>query len=488
MEVVGLTDFLNTNYVMTVHGWAMESEPDRSILAGYTGRSPVGPEIRVDSPDGAGPVGGGYLLDFGRVDMGEVSQQKQLTITNVGDQPLHLTRIVMGGANPDDFTINLSGSTTLNPHSGRVLSVFFSPSAHGPRSAVIQLFSNDADESLLEVALSGFAKRLPTLTVDSSLRLTVDGSPGSHHTLVSRASLDEGPAWETLANLTLDHTGTAVINLSTDSPGTRFYKRFQPTGLALVAAGSFQMGSPLSELERSPIEEQYLVTLTHWLWMGIHEVTQADYLSVVGSNPSFFKNGVKAPSPGLGGAVSNALHSPVEQVSWSDATNYCALLTRRELASGLIPLGYAYRLPTEAEWEYACRAGSQDSFHFGKGIRQGLANFQSRYEYSVLEGTQVKSSNTLINRPVEVGSFESNPFGLYDMHGNVSEWCSDQYDSYPQDTVVDPQGPAFGVGRVYRGGGWDSLGSECRSASRFYFASGIRVSNIGFRVVLGPVR
>ena len=164
----------------------------------------------------------------------------------------------------------------------------------------------------------------------------------------------------------------------------------------------------------------------------------------------------------------------MEWVSWYDATNYCARLAARELVAGRLPAGWAYRLPTEAEWEYASRAGSTNRFSYGEdpGYAQ-LAN----YAWS-----DVNSGGTTH----AVGGKQSNRWGLYDMSGNVWEWCSDWLGNYPGGSVTDPQGSGSGSARVFRGGGWGSGGRYCRSGSRDSYIPSSRYDAVGFRVVLAP--
>ena len=230
-------------------------------------------------------------------------------------------------------------------------------------------------------------------------------------------------------------------------------------GMVYIPPGTFTMGSPLSEAERQQFggdETQHSVTLTRGFWMGKYEVTQGEYLEVMGNNPSYFRNGRAPYSGGNGGAVRNELRHPVDTVSWIDATNYCGKLTARELGAGRIPAGWGYRLPTEGEWEYACRAGTTSAFHYGMALRQGMANFWTLYEYDSTVGT-INTSKTPLGRTSDVGSYGSNAYGLYDMHGNVWEWCQDWYGTYPVN-VSDPVGPTTGSNRVIRGGGWFSYG------------------------------
>jgi len=206
---------------------------------------------------------------------------------------------------------------------------------------------------------------------------------------------------------------------------------------------------------------QTTVTLSHGFWMGKHEVTQGEYLSVVGSNPSQF---------------TGDLNRPVESVSWLDATNYCALLTAQQLAAGLIPPGSRYRLPTEAEWEYAARAGTSTRFSYDDD--PNATSLTNHAWYAANSGA--------MTHPVEQKA--PNPWGLNDMEGNVWEWCLDWQGAYPGGFETDPQGPASNpIGdRIIRGGAWDGFETDCRSAKRMGFGVSPFLKDfiLGFRVVL----
>ena len=245
-------------------------------------------------------------------------------------------------------------------------------------------------------------------------------------------------------------------------------------GLAmmLMPPGGFVMG-----------EKQYNVTevwLTRPFWLGMYEVTQGQWLALMGRTPSFFK-----------GAGKNA---PVENVSWEDAIVFCRRLTEREGAAGRLPPGYEYTLPTEAQWEYACRASSATTkFNWGDTFEVGRANMGNNSSASVSAGENVsipefKKRNLPVGSTMAVGQFEPNAWGLYDMHGNVLEWCLDWYaDKYSGGSVTDPMGPPSGTFRVCRGGGWSDAADYCRTAYRSKFSPGISNRHLGFRVVLSPV-
>jgi formylglycine-generating enzyme required for sulfatase activity len=239
-------------------------------------------------------------------------------------------------------------------------------------------------------------------------------------------------------------------------------------GMVWIPPGTFTMGSPPKEVNRQ-VEEgpQTEVRLTKGFWLGKHEVTQGEWVEVMGSNPSYCKG-----DPNL----------PVEQVSWEEAMEYCRKLTEREREAGRLPEGYEYGLPTEAQWEYACRAGTKSATGYGERLSSSQANFDGRYPYN----GGAKGPN--LGKTAKVGSYAPNGWGLYDMHGGLLEWCSDWYGgNLPGGSVRDPRGRSSGSLRVLRGGSWNFDGRYCRSAYRAGLVPGRRSSNLGFRLALVPV-
>ena len=212
-----------------------------------------------------------------------------------------------------------------------------------------------------------------------------------------------------------------------------------------IPAGKFIMGSPADEALRQPDEVQHSVTISTGYWMGKHEVTQREWVAVMGSNPSLVWR--------------CDLDCPVNQVSWEEAQDFIGKLNERESGRG-----YVYRLPTEAEWEYAARAGTT-------GARHGP--FDEIAWHSMNSGS--------VPRPV--GTKRPNAWDLHDMHGNVAEWTADWYGAYPSGPVTDPTGPRTGTRRVGRGGYVNSSELSARAASRGAAAPGFRVSGLGFRLV-----
>jgi formylglycine-generating enzyme required for sulfatase activity len=229
--------------------------------------------------------------------------------------------------------------------------------------------------------------------------------------------------------------------------------------LVLIPKGTFMMGSPESEQGRQKNEDQHEVTISKDYYLGVHEVTQAQYETVMGTNPSHFQ----------GAIVGNEnADLPVENVSWDDAVEFCKKLSDlpEEKKAGRV-----YRLPTEAQWENACRAGSKTAYLFDD--EEGLLP-----EYGWFNRNSSDRTHT-------VGLLEPNAWGLYDMHGNVWEWCSDWYGEYPKGAVRNPTGPKVGSDRVCRGGSWDFEAANCRSALRNWNYPSLRLDYYGLRVALG---
>jgi formylglycine-generating enzyme required for sulfatase activity len=252
---------------------------------------------------------------------------------------------------------------------------------------------------------------------------------------------------ELLLNAVLERPSAPVPGRAAVLPGLELELKF-------IAAGTFTMGSPENEADRDSEEgPQTQVTLTQGFWLGKTEVTQGQYEAVMGTNPSEFKTAGK--------------DAPVETVTWLEAMEFCRKLTEREQAEGRLPTGHVYTLPTEAQWEYACRAGTKTPY---AGELGKLAWF---------EKTGGKTT-----RPVAQKA--ANTWGLHDMHGNVWEWCLDAFvDRLPGGSVTDYLAPLKpGARHAYRGGGWDNSPEDCRSARRVEADDDDREENLGFRIAL----
>jgi formylglycine-generating enzyme required for sulfatase activity len=324
------------------------------------------------------------------------------------------------------------------------------------------------------------AQRSGTFFVDVTYDLIDPDSPGGIY-ILAEASADNGASYGiSMRSLSGDvglvtpGTGKKLVwNAWTDwgrnytpNARVRLIADDFPSTINTTNAGNFTTNVPPSSkfvwVPSGAFNMQgTYVYLTQGLWMGKFEVTQAEYQDVMGNNPSSF--------PGNP-------NRPVETVSWNDATQYCQTLTERERSAGRIGANWVYRLPTEAEWEYACRAGTTTTYCFGEdpfGNRLGFYAW-----YNVNSGGQTH----------EVGSRAPNRWGLFDMHGNVWDWCQDWYGNLPGGNVTDPQGPGSGSSRVFRGGSWNDGAGYCPSAIRNYYDPSYRYNNFGFRAVLAPVQ
>jgi uncharacterized protein (TIGR02996 family) len=280
----------------------------------------------------------------------------------------------------------------------------------------------------------------------------------------------DGWPWPRLRSLDLDGTIKGIemrTQLKSDAEWLRSYfptpANQQPESLMnsigmklrKIPAGTFMMGSPETENGHDSDEFLHRVTITKPFYLGIYPVTQGEYRHITGENPSSF-------SP----AVGSTSYCPVEMVSWNEAVDFCRALSNLPAEQ---EAKRQYRLPTEAEWEYACRAGTNTRFSFGDDYDPLQGNLLHEYEH-----------------PIPVGMFKPNRFGLYDMHGQVREWCQDWYrrEYYLSSPEEDPSGPEDGESKVLRGGSWDiSADQYARSAYRVYFRPDGRLAGIGFRVV-----
>ncbi len=306
-------------------------------------------------------------------------------------------------------------------------------------------------------------------------QLTLTGKVGSTNAIQYVDALKSTNNWIPLTNFVLK-TATAVF-YDADAPASekRFYRVIDlgggsdtnepagaPENLVWISPNTFTMGSPETDLDRTDFEiPQHAVTFTYGFWIGKYEVTQGQFEKITGFNPSY--------------STDNPLF-PVDTVTWHDATNYCGLLTAQELKAGTLPSGYGYRLPSEAEWECAARAGKTTRFSYGDDeAYAGLDNY-------------AWSTHNSDNSPHPVGQKSPNAWGIYDLYGNVAEWCLDWFDAYAADSVVNPFGPATGNDRVYRGGSCANDPMDCRAAARGGLAPDSAISSFGFRVVLAPIR
>ncbi len=303
------------------------------------------------------------------------------------------------------------------------------------------------------------AQAPPVADVQMYPGLTITGTVGTVYSIEYVTDLSATNEWRCLDFVRLPATPYLWVDRQASASPRRIYRAVVDlrTNMIFIPPGTFRMGSPMDEEGRHTNEgPQTDVTLTRGFYLAKFKVTQREYQRVTKAYPSVF---------------TGDFDRPVETVSWEDATNYCALLTAQERAAGLIPPHSAYRLPTEAEWEYACRAWTSTRFSYGDD--PGYTNLVNYAWYL---------ANSAHTTHV-VGEKQPNPWGLYDIHGGLWEWCYDWYGPYPGGSAVDPRGPATGRYRVFRGGSWGCQGARCRSAVRESDPEG-QTGYVGFRVVL----
>lgn len=309
-----------------------------------------------------------------------------------------------------------------------------------------------------------------TLSIGMAPKLIISGPAWSIQQVQYAGSLAGSNQWIALTNILMDNS--TYVFVDTSAPNTMRYYRVvtltppgpDPARWAWINPGSFLMGSPNTEFDRSPDESpQTEVTFTNGFWMERFEVPQWEYTAVVGTNPSVNQSDT---------------NHPVENVSWYDASNYCALLTSQEQTAGRLPAGYVYRLATEAEWEYAYRAGTTNMFPFGDDPSFTILPY---YSWFSTNGIDTNLSTHV------VGQLKPNPWGIYDQGGNVWEWCADYYNPYPGGSVTNPVNPPFSTnGVVMRGGSAFYPPDSDRCAARNFNSPDFKSHGIGIRVVLGP--
>ena len=256
----------------------------------------------------------------------------------------------------------------------------------------------------------------------------------------------------------LPKVGKPVVGLEAGDRKVIFINDIE-CGFRYCPPGTFTMGKPKSEIIRNPYETQHEVTLTRGFWLLETETTQEQWQAVMGSNPS---------------AVKTSKKLPVTDVSWNDCQDFVKKLNAADVA----PDDWSFSLPTEAQWEYACRAGTKTPFYWGDSLNGDRANCNGKFPY----GTEKKGD--FVNKPKEVGSYKPNDWGLFDMSGNVSEWVLDGLREYTSKPITDPVGPTDGVKRCVRGGSYFNSAVVCRSAARDWCEPDRVFSNFGVRVAL----
>jgi formylglycine-generating enzyme required for sulfatase activity len=272
-----------------------------------------------------------------------------------------------------------------------------------------------------------------------------------------------------------------LLTLSQSSLRANTFENSLGIKMVTINPGTFTMGSPPNEKGHQDDEKQREVIVTRTFSIATTEITQKQWITLMGTTFEDLINKQRGPL-GRGAKLSSKPSAtgdkqPMCFVNWQDASDFCKALTKREHEARLLPLDKKYSLPTEAQWEYACRAGTTTVFGTGSTLTSKDANFYGKMPYGFSEPGEYRGKTT------PVASFPANPWGLSDMHGNVYEWCLDWYEALPT-LAKDPIGPENGEGRVIRGGAWDRKSTSCRAAYRYSRDPNRRAHNIGFRITI----
>ncbi|MBU6303700.1 MAG: SUMF1/EgtB/PvdO family nonheme iron enzyme, partial [Verrucomicrobia bacterium] len=468
-------------------GWGMDPEAKIKLKGADLAFSPNGRRLAIGTNDGKG----GFAKLWGVEDPAKVRELATLT-HHAPTSPV--IAFAPDGANlvtaTDDGTLVLWDVRALPwlEADGKLdLAVYFQDGLYrfdaqepviGPAPSVLR---NLRPDSLPGLWLAGgdsgalFARLVKSGNLGSAAVL-LERLPAGHTgreelaeaLLAGAEEAAKGYQWQ-LAGERLDRLGalgglssqmTAKVNgLSARRPGQEgqsFGNSLEKMEMIWCPKGKFTMGQVGGDSDETPHE----VTLTRGFWLAKHEVTHAQWQAVMGNQPwNFTESGPDAP---------------VENVSWEDAMAFCRKLTERERAAGALPVGWEYSLPTEAQWEYACRAGTTTVYSFGD--EEARLGDYAWYD----ENSEDKTHPVGLKKP--------NAWGLHDMQGNVWEWCFDWNDDYPTGAVTDPFGPKEGVGRVSRGGSWSFSASNCRAADRAGLVPAVRIDDLGFRPACVPSR
>ena len=343
----------------------------------------------------------------------------------------------------------------IRVESGRAMSLYVDLSEAGPVKArlYVETTPEDAQVRILNISPAFFQG--------------MELDPGRYHVEVSSDGYETEKRWVSLSAGEDETVSIRLTAVRVAQPAVGGKKR-NSLGMEFVyvSPGSFMMGSPSGESGRDNDEKQHRVTLTRGYYMQTTEVTQGQWRKVMGSNPSKFTN--------------CGDNCPAEKVSWEDCQQFIRKLNGMEGPR-------KYRLPTEAEWEYAARAGSRTRFSWGDDAECSKMMYENDVGSSENKCVgYVRSRGLTPDSTAPVKSYSPNAWGLYDMHGNVWEWCQDWYGNYPSGSVTDPTGPSSGSYRVTRGGSWNYYARYCRSAYRHRYGPGDRYDSLGFRLAFSP--
>jgi formylglycine-generating enzyme required for sulfatase activity len=414
--------------------------------------------------------GVGFRVGFKAISADEANPELGLLggagITREAGQPWAEPGVAAHDVRDGNLTsvVTISGTVDVNSTGTYVLTYSVSDAAGNEVNATRTVTVSDTTDpvvTLLGDANVTHAKDTAWVEPGATASDTLDGNLTNQVTLTGTVDVNSSGAYVLTYSVSdgagNDSNVTRTVNVGMAT--THTVQGASNLEMLWVEPGTFTMGSPSNEAGRGTNETQHNVTLTKGFYLGKYEVTQAQYEAVMTGN----SNSLSAtPSEWPGNA-----NRPVEKVSWDDVQIFLTRLNAAEQTAGRLPAGWSYVLPTESEWEYACRAGTTTAYSWGATIATTNANY----------------SSSGISQTRDVGQYAANPWGFFDMHGNVWEWTADRYEAnYPTGAVTDPTGPASGSDRVARGGSWYLTGTYLRSARRHYFTPGVRYYYLGFRV------
>jgi formylglycine-generating enzyme required for sulfatase activity len=422
----------------------------------------------------------GFRVGFKAISPDDANPELELFggagITREAGQPWAEPGVAAHDARDGNLTsaVTISGTVDVNSTGTYLLTYSVSDAAGNEVNATRTVTVSDTTDPV--VTLPGdanvtHAKDVAWVEPGATAYDTLDGNLTNQVTITGAVDVNSTGAYVLTYSVSdaagNDSNVTRVVNVGMAT--THTVQGASNLQMLWVEPGTFTMGSPTSEVGRlADREDEHNVTFTKGFYLGKYEVTQAQYEAVMTGNT----NSLSATPSNW----PNNPNRPVEKVSWNDVQVFLTRLNAAEQAAGRLPAGWSYALPTESEWEYACRAGTTTVFAFGNSLSSTQANFDGTQPYGGgVAGTKYGSTK-------DVGSYAANPWGFFDMHGNVYEWVADWYGAYPVGPLTDPTGTASGSNRVIRDGSWNNPGHVLRSAGRNYNTVGIRYNFIGFRV------
>jgi formylglycine-generating enzyme required for sulfatase activity len=416
----------------------------------------------------------GFRVGFKAISADEANPELELFggagITREAGQPWAEPGVAAHDARDGNLTsaVTVSGTVDVNSTGTYLLTYTVSDAAGNEVNATRTVTVSDTTDpvvTLLGDANVTHAKDVAWVEPGATASDTLDGNLTNQVTITGSVDVNSTGAYVLTYSVSdaagNDSNVTRTVNVGMAS--THTVQGASNLQMLWCPPGTFTMGSPTSEAGReADREDEHNVTLTNGFYLGKYEVTQAQYEAVMTGN----SNSLSATPSQYSGN-----DRPVEKVSWDDVQVFLTRLNAAEQAAGRLPAGWSYALPTESEWEYACRAGTTTAYSWGNDINSSNANY----------------SSSGISQTRDVGQYAANSWGFYDMHGNVWEWTADRYAaSYPTGSVIDPVGPATGSIRVKRGGSWNFTAYYARSAYRSGNGPAYSNYSLGFRLSLRP--